>query len=215
MDNQQNTEQQAPAVQLPAGYRKDALGRLVPEAAIKPSDLLRDRVVLEAVAKAKVLSEQLAKFKLETFGEIEALEQISAEQFGVKFRGQKGNLTLTSYDGRYKLLRANQDLIEFNEHLQTAKALLDECMREWTEHAHPGLQVMINDAFRVDKGKQLRTSAILALRRHDIDDPRWKRAMDAIGEAIQIAGSRSYIRLYERVGDTDKYEAINLDLAGV
>lgn len=207
--------QQAPTVQIPAGYRKDARGRLVPEAAIKASDLLRDKVVMDAVASAKELSKLLAEFKVKTFGEIETLEEISLEQYGVKFRGQKGNLSLASFDGKFKLLRANHDLIEFNEHLQTAKALLDECMREWTEHAHPGLQVMIDDAFRVDRGKQLRTSAILALRRHDIDDQRWKRAMDAIGDAIQIAGSRSYIRLYERVGETDKYEAINLDLAGV
>ncbi len=203
------------AAEIPAGYRKDALGRLVPEATIKPTDLLRDKLVLEAVAKAKVLSKQLAEFKATTFGEIEALEQISAEQYGVRFRGQKGNLTLTSYDGRYKLLRANHDLIEFNEHLQSAKALLDECLREWSEKAHPGLQVMINDAFRADRTGQLRTSRILALRRHDIDDPRWKKAMEAIGDAIQVAGSRSYIRLYERVGDTDLYEAISLDLAGV
>ena len=209
------TENQTAATEIPAGYRKDALNRLVPEAAIKPSDLLRDKVVLTAVEKAKQLSEQLAAFKHETFGEIEALEQISAEQYGVKFRGQKGNLTLTSFDGRYKLLRSNQDLIEFNEHLQAAKALLDECAREWTENAHPGAKVLINDAFLADRSGKLRTSRILGLRRHEIDDPRWKRAMKAIGDAIQVNGSRSYIRLYERVGDSDQYEAINLDLAGV
>ncbi|QIE87361.1 DUF3164 family protein [Pseudomonas nitroreducens] len=208
-------ENQTPFTEIPAGYRKDALNRLVPEAAIKPSDLLRDKVVLVAVEKAKLISEMLAEFKRETFGEIETLEQISAEQYGVKFRGQKGNLTLTSFDGRYKLMRANQDLIEFNENLQSAKELIDECLREWTEHAHPGLQVVINDAFRVDRSGQLRTSRILGLRRHNIDDPRWNRAMEAIGDALQVNGSRSYIRLYERVGDSDQYEAINLDLAGV
>lgn len=201
--------------QIPEGYRLDALGRLVPVASIKPGDLLRDQLVLNVVERAKVISTLLADFKKQVFGDIEALEQISAEQYGVKFRGQKGNLTLTSFDGRFKLLRANHDLIEFNENLQSAKALLDECATEWTENSHPGVKVMINDAFRADRTGQLRTSRILSLRRYEIDDPRWKRAMEAIGDAIQVAGSRSYIRLYERVGDSDRYEAINLDLAGV
>jgi hypothetical protein len=202
-------------LQVPAGYRVDALGRMVPEASIKPTDLLRDKLVMEAIDQAKAISGMLLNFKERVFGDIDALEQISKEQYGVVSRGTKGNLTLTSYDGRYKLMRANQDQIEFNEHLQSAKALLDECAHEWTANSHPGVRVLINDAFRADRNGELRTSRILSLRRHDIDDPRWKRAMEAIGDAIQVAGSRSYIRLYERVGDTDRYEAISLDLAGV
>lgn len=202
-------------LQVPAGYRVDALGRLVPEASIKPTDLLRDRLVMEAVEQAQAISTMLLNFKTRVFGDIDALEQISKEQYGVVSRGTKGNLTLTSFDGRYKLMRANQDQIEFNEHLQSAKALLDECAHEWTANSHPGVRVLINDAFRADRNGELRTSRILSLRRHDIDDPRWKRAMEAIGDAIQVAGSRSYIRLYKRVGDTDRYEAIPLDLAGV
>ncbi|UVM52175.1 MULTISPECIES: DUF3164 family protein [unclassified Pseudomonas] len=202
-------------LQVPAGYRVDALGRMVPEASIKPTDLLRDKLVMEAIDQAKAISAMLLNFKERVFGDIDALEQISKEQYGVVSRGTKGNLTLTSYDGRYKLMRANQDQIEFNEHLQSAKALLDECAHEWTANSHPGVRVLINDAFRADRNGELRTSRILSLRRHDIDDSRWKRAMEAIGDAIQVAGSRSYIRLYERVGDTDRYEAISLDLAGV
>lgn len=202
-------------LQIPAGYRVDALGRMVPETSIKPTDLLRDKLVMEAIEHAKAINAMLLNFKERIFGDIDALEQISKEQYGVVSRGTKGNLTLTSFDGRYKLMRANHDQIEFNEHLQSAKALLDECAHEWTANSHPGVRVLINDAFRADRNGELRTSRILSLRRHDIDDPRWKRAMEAIGDAIQVAGSRSYIRLYERVGDTDRYEAISLDLAGV
>ncbi|ECZ4733075.1 DUF3164 family protein, partial [Salmonella enterica] len=54
-----------------------------------------------------------------------------------------------------------------------------------------------------------------ALRRLDITDERWLKAMDAIGEAVQVVGSRSYIRVYERVGDSDQYRPIALDIAGV
>lgn len=202
-------------IQIPEGFRQDAMGRLVPESSIKPTDLLRDRLVMEVVAKAKEISAQLARFKGQVFGDIAALQDISFEQYGARIGGQKGNLTLTSFDGRYKVLRANQDHVVFDERLQAAKALIDECLREWSANAHPGLIVMINDAFRTDRNGELRTSRILALRRHDIEDPRWKRAMDAIGDALQVTGSKSYVRVYERVGETDEYRQIALDIAGV
>ena len=38
--------------------------------------------------------------------------------------------------------------------------------------------------------------------------------MDAIGESIQVAGSKAYIRIYERQPD-DSYRQINLDLASL
>jgi hypothetical protein len=30
-----------------------------------------------------------------------------------------------------------------------------------------------------------------------------------------VVGSKSYIRVYERIGDTDQYRPISLDIAGV
>ena len=49
----------------------------------------------------------------------------------------------------------------------------------------------------------------------EIADERWKRAMKAIGEACQVASSKEYLRLYVRVGDTDEYRPISLDLAAI
>jgi hypothetical protein len=37
--------------------------------------------------------------------------------------------------------------------------------------------------------------------------------MTAIADSIQITGSQTYIRLYERVGQSDQWRAIPLDLA--
>ncbi|MGL5221986.1 MAG: DUF3164 family protein, partial [Plesiomonas shigelloides] len=96
-----------------------------------------------------------------------------------------------------------------------AKTLIDECLADWTEGARPEIHAIINRAFQTEKEGEVNTGAVLALRRLDIDDPRWKNAMDAISEAIQVIGSRSYIRVYERIGDSDQYRPISLDIAGV
>nr|WP_258865208.1 DUF3164 family protein [Chromobacterium violaceum] len=74
--------------------------------------------------------------------------------------------------------------------------------------------MIVNEAFATDKQGQINTGRVLALRRYDIQDERWKEAMTAIGEAVQVVASRSYIRVYERVGDTDQYRPIPLDIAG-
>ena len=51
--------------------------------------------------------------------------------------------------------------------------------------------------------------------RLDMDDEEWERAMQAIRDSIQAAGTATYVRVYRRVGDSDQYEAIPLDLAAV
>ncbi len=174
-------------------YKKDAQGRLVPIAMIRPIDLARDNLVQEIVAKATA---------------------VSAEQYSVKIGGEKGNVSLVSYDGRYKVQRAIQETLVFDERLQAAKALIDACLQRWSEGAQPEIKVLINDAFQVDKSGNINTGRVLGLRRLDIQDDEWQRAMKAIGEALQVAGSKSYVRVYERIGTSSKYRPISLDMAG-
>lgn len=200
---------------VPEGYRLDAQGRLVPESMIKPIDLERDQLVLAIVEKAKALNEALRAFKTEVFGDVDALVQLSAEQYGAKLGGTKGNVTLMSYDGRYKVQRAKADNIVFDERLQGAKALIDECLQEWVKDSRPEIVTLINDAFRVDQAGNLRTGSILALRRLEITDERWQRAMQAISDAVTVVATSAYVRVYERIGDTDQYQPISLDLAKV
>lgn len=200
---------------IPAGYWRDAKGCLIPESMIKPIDKERDRMVNELVGKARSVSDVLAKFKAEAFGDIAAFIDLSAEQYQAQLGGKKGNLTLYSFDGKYRIQRAIQDRIAFDERLQAARVLIDECLADWTEGASPELQAIVNQAFDTDKEGQINTGRVLSLRRLDIKDERWLRAMNAIGEAVQVVGSKSYIRVYERIGETDQYQPIALDIAGV
>lgn len=199
----------------PAGYWVDAKGVMTPESLIKDIDKARDSLVAELVAKAMAVSEVLSNFKLTAFADIAAFVDLSANEYGVSLGGKKGNVTLYSFDGKYKIQRAMQDRLAFDERLQSAKALIDECLAEWVDGARPEIHTIINRAFSTDKEGDINTGAVLALRRYEIEDERWQRAMKAIGEAVQVVGSRSYIRVYKRVGDTDQYAPIPLDIAGV
>lgn len=199
---------------IPDGYRADARGNLVPEKNIRPIDQARDGLVGELAAEAKKLNALLAAFKLRAHADIAAFVQLSAEQYRVAVGGKKGNVTLIAFDGRFKIIRQIQESIRFDERLQAAKALIDACLIEWTEDASPEIRAIINDAFRMDQQGNIRTGQVLSLRRLQIDDDRWQRAMLAIGEAVQVVGSKSYVRVYER-DDKGKYQPITLDMAGV
>lgn len=197
------------------GYWIDAKGVMTPQQLVKDIDKARDTIVGEVVTRAIEVNRLLADFKLQAFADIAAFVDLSANEYGVSLGGNKGNVTLYTFDGQYKIQRAMQDRIAFDERLQAAKSLIDECLAEWTEGAKPEIHAIINRAFQTEKEGEVNTGSVLALRRLDIADERWKRAMIAIGEAVQVVGSRSYIRVYKRVGDTSQYEAISLDIAGV
>lgn len=202
-------------ISVPDGYREDAQGRLIPVESIKPVDALRDEITISIIQRAKALQDELRRFKADTFSEVAAFIEQSASEYGVKMGGKKGNAQLISFDGRYKVVRSIADLISFDERLQAAKSLLDDLAEEWTEGARAEVRVIIQDAFRTDANGNIRVAEVLRLRRYNFDDPRWLRAMDAISDAIQVTGSKSYVRFYERVGDTNQYQAISLDIAGL
>lgn len=200
---------------IPEGYRRDAQNRLVHESQIKEIDRLRDELVLDLVEKARAASAALATFKGLAFGQIDAFVDLSKSEYGAKVGGKKGNVGLLSFDGRFKIQKAIQEGIAFDERLQAARALIDECLVDWSAGARPELLTIVNDAFSADTKGEIRTARVLGLRRLEIADERWLRAMQAIGDACQVVGSKSYIRVYERIGDTDQYKAISLDIAGV
>lgn len=195
-------------------YKKDAQGRLVPLSMIRQIDLARDSLVLEIVTKAHALAEHISAAKTSFFADIAAFVSMSAEEYDVKIGGEKGNVSLVSYDGRYKVVRAIQETLVFDERLQAAKALIDACLQRWSQGAKPEIKVLINDAFQVDKSGNINTGRVLGLRRLPIQDEEWQSAMTAIGDALQVAGSKSYVRIYERIGESGKYRPITLDMAG-
>nr|WP_213680099.1 DUF3164 family protein [Serratia marcescens] len=196
------------------GYRKNAQGHLVPENLIRPVDKLRDDVVLKLIESAKVVRQQMAAFKIEALAQIADFVDLSASEYGVEFGGAKGNVLLTSFDGRYQVRRAVGDHRVFDERIQAAKSLIDECVIKWSDGANDNLKALVDHAFRVNKQGRIDVNQVLSLRQIAIDDPRWQEAMDAIADSIQVTGTSQYLRLYERQAN-GKYEQISLDIAGV
>lgn len=196
-------------------YIEDAQGRLVHVDNVKEIDKTRHGLVRQIVKSAEQVRDQMARLKENAMSEIEAFVEMSAAEYGVKLGGRKGNLNLLTYDGRYKVQVQVADYVVPDERLQAAKALIDQLLNSWTQDSRSEVKTIINDAFAVDKEGKFNLREILRLRRLEIDDPEWKKAMDAISDSLQVVGSKSYMRVYERVGKENKWQPVSLDFAAL
>lgn len=199
---------------IPEGYMRDGCGNLIAVENIKPIDMARHELVCEIAAKAQSLHEQLATLKECVLADLDAFVDLSAERYGVKLGGKKGNVTLESFDGMYRVERQFSEYLTFDEGLQAAKALIDACLQEWSQNTNANLRTLVDHAFRVNKKGKLNTGAILGLRRLAIEDDRWQRAMQAISDCITVTGTCTYVRVHKRDAN-GKYTLIPLDLAAV
>lgn len=200
---------------IPAGYMKNALGHLVPEANVREQDKLRDQVARSLVTDARNINAMLAAFKKKALGDIDDLVKIAGERYDVTLGGKKGNISVSTYDGQFKVQRSVADVLQFTEEMEAAKALIMACIKRWSEGANPQISALVSRAFAPGRNGQLKTAAVLDLLRIEIDDAEWKKAMQALKDSINATGTAVYVRVYERIGDSDQYKAIPLDLAAV
>ncbi|TPJ83869.1 DUF3164 family protein [Mesorhizobium sp. B2-6-3] len=194
-------------------YMPDAKGNLVPIEAIKPADKLEDETVRKILGYAAELSAQVARFKEHTFDDLSAFEALLAQDYGASKGGAKGNKTFMTFDGLKKVTVQVADLIDFGSQLQIAKGLIDECLTEWSADSRTEIRSIISRAFNVEKQGQINRTEIFMLLRLDIEDERWRRAMDAIRDAMRVIGSKTYVRCYERDNQDAEWRAVTIDLA--
>ena len=203
------------AMHIPDGFMKNAQGHLVPEAQVREQDKLRDQVVTDLAMQAIHINEALSAFKRKALADIADTIQIAADKWEVDLGGKKGNISLTSYNGEFKVQRVYAERITFSEELEAAKELFGRCLDRWTEKADNNIRALIDRAFRPNKSGQIRTAELLGLLRLEIDDAEWQTAIEALQASINVSGSTVYVRVYKRIPDTDKYQLIPLDLASV
>lgn len=194
-------------------YMRDPKGALVPAGLVKEMDKLIDQTVRKMMGYADELSAQIARFKGHCFDDVGALQDLLAEKYLAKVGGAKGNVTLTSFDGTLRITVQVQDQLTFGPELQAAKALVDECIESWSEGAGDEIRALVNHAFQVDKEGRINRAALFQLRRVEIDDERWKSAMDAVTDSMRVIGSATYVRFHRRANAQARWEPVTIDLA--
>lgn len=191
----------------------DGKGQPIPVGNVAPADKLQDEIVRKVLGFATALNAQIARFRDHTMADLCSFDALLAQEYGAKIGGKKGNRTYQSYDGLLQVRVQVSDLIQFGPELQIAKSIIDECLTEWSSDSRPEIQTLVTRAFKTDKEGQINKAELFGLLRLDIDDERWKRAMEAIRASIRVTGSKEYVRFYRRPTLEAAWEAVTIDLA--
>lgn len=194
-------------------YMPNAKGGFDAIELVKAQHKLQDEVVRKVIGYAEELSAQVARFKQHTFNDLGQFEALLAQEYQVAKGGAKGNKTFMTYDGLKKVTVQVADRIDFGPELQIAKALIDECLNEWSVDSTPEIRTVVTRAFKTEKEGQINRAEVFMLLQLDIKDERWQRAMAAIKDAIRVVGSKIYVRCYQRPTPDAEWQAITIDLA--
>lgn len=195
-------------------YYEDAQGKLVPEALMKGQDIIRDDLVTRLATKYLACVENSYNTKKEMLDEINQYRNTILLQYGLKAKTRKEGspaITLTSFDGKYRIVIAANTSVEFNENITAAKELIDEYLNEELEGSSKDLKILVGNAFKMKQGK-LDVNSILSLTRYDIQNEKFKRAVDIIKTSLITRTSQPSIRVYVR-GKDGKYKYIELNFS--
>lgn len=189
-------------------------GGLVPLKNVKDHHKLEDQTVRICIAYAMELSAIVARFRVHTLDDVTAFCDELAEKFGGKRGGTKGNITLKTYDDCMKVEIKSQQFFQYGSELQQAKALVDQFIAENSEGANSELLTFLTHAFQVDQEGKVNRSRMVQLKRLEIDNDTWRKAMAALDAAERPASSKLYVRFGMRKTVDDAWTSISVDLAG-
>ncbi|MVA19524.1 DUF3164 family protein [Agrobacterium vitis] len=196
-------------------YVNKGKGELIALSAIKPEHIEEDELVRRLTAKAARFNQILALFRSEVFEEVVAYRELLADKYGVKRRGAKGNITLSTVDTSLRLTIQVSDTLTFGPELEVAKEIIDGCIRRWSAGSNDNIRALIDQAFQVDKQGKLNTDRILGLKRLKIVDEtgEWEKAMGIISDSVRVMASKEHARFYRVEKESGNAVRIALDLA--
>lgn len=191
----------------------DSKGRAVPLANVSDADKLMSETVDTILRFADDLAAQLSRFKGHTFDDVYTTRDLMAEKFGITRGGEKGNITLTHFNGLSRISIKMQEQMAFGPQLQMAKTLVDDYIEAYRDEIPDEIMPLLTHAFQMEKPGIVNTHAIYGLQRLKIDHPIWKQAMQAITESRIVLGSKAYINMQRRADYGAPWQTVTIDLA--
>lgn len=202
--------------EIPAGWKLDGEGRLVKIENISEQVLEEDALVLQFIEQAKAVHHAMQQLKTALTHTSEAFIAKLVADYGVKrLEKIKGNIDFFSFDRSIRISRRVQDTIKVNARIEAARQLFDQYINAVTQHlSDDGVKVLINRAFKPAKKNEFSVSKLVQLLNVDIKHPLFKRAVDALRDALETDTSCVYYNFYQR-NPQGVYELLSLRFSDV
>ncbi|KZN57634.1 hypothetical protein N473_07090 [Pseudoalteromonas luteoviolacea CPMOR-1] len=179
-------------------------GYKVPVSKVTDSDKAQNAMVIKLVQRAKQLSLEHDEFKRSVYSQVNDFIADMAHSYDVEIGGKKGNITLTSYDGKSRVKVGVADNISFGPEILVAKELFLGVVNGLLDQLDDEAQLIkdiVMNAFETDKEGQYSKTKIMELRSkyrysHKSDD--WAAGMQAIDDAFIFGSTKTYVLFHER-----------------
>lgn len=190
---------------------RDAKGDLVPVKYVSAFDKLRDHHVNKIINHGRKIRTQLEGFMIES---IRLMNEVAAQK---ESHGDKGNLSVSSFDGLLRVSIRQRYNIFFDSRVREARdkmfAYVDSVLARVKVEDAQALRVILQEAFRVGSNNMLSTSKVMALIRMDIKNADWKAAQEVLKAALTPQKGKQYLMLETRLDSNHDYQSIRLDVA--
>ncbi|MBQ4860479.1 DUF3164 family protein [Pseudoalteromonas sp. MMG013] len=179
-------------------------GYKVPANKVSDNDKAQNTLVLELVQRAKQLSAEHDDFKRGVFTRVNDFIADMAHSYNVEIGGTKGNITLTSFDGKSRIKVGVADDVSFGPEILVAKELINGVVNELLDHVGAEAQLIkdiAQEAFETNKEGQYSKAKIMNLRskyRYSHESDEWAEAMKAIDDAFILSSTKTYVLFHER-----------------
>ena len=190
----------------------DAAGQPVPPKYVNPVDKKRDALVERLHKAATDLNKRLSVFRRKVLDDVEKYLSDLETHYDVEARTKEGNKMLSNFSNNIRMEVRINKFIEFDERLALAKSIIDDCIRKWSKGSDDKIKALVMDAFKVDKKGNIDRDRVLGLKKLNIKDKDWAKAMEIIYDSIVVVGSRAYLR-FSTKDENGRWETIPLDIA--
>jgi len=170
-------------------------GKEIPAKYVPSLDKKKTLFNEKQVAKALKLQKQMIAFKDQFLAGADEIFELMQADANVR-TGDKGNYTISSFDGMSKIEVSVPRIIEFDETIQFAKQKFDEFKAAKTKDTEdPELLIILDHAFTTSGGR-LDTKKVLELFSYKISHPLWLDAIELLKKSIKTRYAKRYARIY-------------------
>lgn len=172
---------------------------------------LRDDGVKEIVEKALAINDILKAFKKESFNGIETMYKMLQEHSERHANG-KGNVTLDTTDGKFRVVFKRSDQTRFDERSTQAEAyILDFLTSEYPEGSNTSKLIRLlleRRQGQLDKNNVLKLISM----KDDFNSDNWRKGIQLLQESIVWDYTKFYAEYYYR-GEDNEWIPIVLNFA--
>lgn len=190
---------------------RNTKGMMIPANMMTEQNILKDYVATLLVDLAITYNQALENFKHYCFS---ILTQYRKRMAMINNTEEpSGGITVTTYDGTKKVESYWHEFTDYGEGLKQAKELMGNVISEGSQEMDSILQKIFLDAFSLNKG-QISVTKILNLCSYQVNDDRWRKAVDIIRSDSNLRTRKEYIRFQLRKKGGE-WETIYIDIAKI